>query len=343
MKRKNNQNKIILVTGCGGFIGFHLCFKLLEMNFKVIGIDNINNYYSEKLKKERLKILNEFKKFTFYKIDIVKDIEKIKYLFKKNNFFSVFHLAAQAGVRYSIENPQIYIETNIQGFFNIFYQSYLSKIKKFFYASSSSVYGDLYKQPFNESQSTLFPHSLYGATKLSNEVLSYSFSSLHDFNSIGLRFFTVYGPWGRPDMSIIKFIHCIYHNKKIYVFNHGNHSRSFTHVYDVCDQLISLMNNKGTKYFNKKTNIKMQSRVINIGNPKSVKLMKVIKIISNYLNKVPNIEYLPLQKGDIEGTTSSSIYKDISDHNYIDIEEGIINTINWYLENLNKISKILDK
>lgn len=343
MKMKRNQNKIILVTGSAGFIGFHLCLKLLKFNYQVVGIDNLNNYYSQRLKNERLKILKKNKKFSFKKIDIVKDKNKIDSLFKKNEFYSVYHLAAQAGVRYSIKNPQTYIETNIQGFFNIFYQCYLSNIQRFFYASSSSVYGDLYKQPFNEGQMTLFPHSLYGATKLSNEIIAYSFSSLHNFNSIGLRFFTVYGPWGRPDMSIIKFIHSIYNKKKLDVFNFGKHSRSFTHVYDVCDQLISLMKSNKSIIFNKETNKRMRTRVINIGNPKSIRLMKVIKIISNYLDKIPNIKYHPLQKGDIEETTSSSIYKDISDHDYIDIETGIIDTIDWYLENINKTSKFLDK
>jgi len=340
MKTIKNQNKIILVTGSAGFIGFHLCLKLLEKNFKVIGIDNLNNYYSQELKKERLKILKNHKRFSFSKIDIVKDLNKVINLFKKNKFYSVYHLAAQAGVRYSIINPQAYIETNIQGFFNIFYQSYLSNIKKFFYASSSSVYGDLDKQPFNENQATLYPHSLYGATKLSNEIIAYSFSSLHNFNSVGLRFFTVYGPWGRPDMSIIKFIHSIYNNQKFDVFNYGKHSRSFTHVYDVCNQLISLMKSNSVT-FNKKTSKKMQSRVINIGNPKSIKLMKVIKIISNNLNKIPIINYLPLQKGDIEGTTSSSVYKDIAEYDYMNIEDGIKTTLDWYILNLKKTTRFL--
>ena len=203
----------ILVTGSAGFIGFHLCLKLLKMGKEVVGVDNINNYYDPKLKNSRLKILKKNKRFFFYKINI-KDENKLKKVFKQNNIKFVVNLAAQAGVRYSLINPKSYIDTNLVGFYNILNLSRIYKIKHFIYASTSSVYGALKKLPFKETYSTDHPIQLYAATKKSNEIIAHSYSHIYNIPTTGLRFFTVYGPWGRPDMALFKFTKNILSKKK---------------------------------------------------------------------------------------------------------------------------------
>ena len=226
------KNKNILVTGCAGFIGFSVSRYLLQKGYKIYGVDNLNNYYSVKIKKYRIQQLYKNKNFSFYKFDI-SDKKKILHLFKKIKIDKILHLAAQAGVRYSLERPQDYIKSNLNGFFNILQSCKDFKISKFVYASSSSVYGKTDKIPFKENQNTNDPEQLYAATKKSNEVIAQSYSNLFNLDITGLRYFTVYGPWGRPDMAIFSFVKNAIEKKKINIFNRGNHYRDFTFIDDV--------------------------------------------------------------------------------------------------------------
>jgi UDP-glucuronate 4-epimerase len=300
----------LLVTGAAGFIGFHTCLRLLKNNFKVLGIDNLNNYYDVDLKKERIHILNKYKNFIFVKSDIT-DRASIKKIFNNYNFKKVIHLAAQAGVRYSIKHPEKYIDVNINGFFNIIENSKSKKIKHFVYASTSSVYGFNENYPLKEDFSACHPAQIYAATKRSNELIAHSYSSLFNLPTTGLRFFTVYGPWGRPDMALFKFVSNIISGKKIDLYNKGNHTRDFTYIDDVVDSIFSVINNipKGNKLWRKKfPNPKFSYcpyRIINVGGSNPIKLKIFIKIIEDYLKIKSKKNYLSLQKGDVVKTQSS--------------------------------------
>ena len=233
--------KKILITGCAGFIGYHLT-KRLSKNFKVVGIDNLNPYYDVRLKKDRLKDLNKERNFKFFKVDI-ESFNLLKKIFKKNKFNTVIHLAAQAGVRYSLVNPSRYINTNINGFFNVIENCKIFKVKNFLYASTSSVYGNQSKFPIEENFDTSSPIQLYAATKKSNELLAHCYSHLYKIKTIGLRFFTVYGPWGRPDMALFKFTNNILKNKTIEIFNYGTHTRDFTYIDDIIEGVVNVIEN----------------------------------------------------------------------------------------------------
>ncbi len=314
----------ILITGCAGFIGFHLSNQLLKNSkYKIVGIDNINNYYSTKIKKDRLKILSKNSNFFFHKVDI-KNYNKIKSVFNKHSFDIVFHLSAQAGVRYSITNPEKYMEANIVGFFNILENSRLKKIKHLITASSSSVYGDNKKFPLKEISNTDFPISFYAATKKSNEVMAYSYSYIYKMPITIVRFFTVYGPFGRPDMSLFKFVKNISSNKNIEVFNNGNHYRDFTYV----DDVIKILN----KLINKKSLDKIPYQFFNICSGKPISLKKFISIIEKNINKKAKIINLGMQKGDIIKThgDNSNLLKKIGKIKFTKIEDGVKNFVNWY-------------
>ena len=299
-----------LVTGSAGFIGFHTCLKLLNENKKVLGIDNFDDYYDVNLKKKRISILKNKKNFKFIKADII-DSKKIKIIFSNHNIKNVIHLAAQAGVRYSIKYPEKYIEVNVKGFFNMIENSKKKKIKHFLYASTSSVYGDNKNYPLKEDYAANHPMSVYAATKKSNELIAHSYSSLFNLPTTGLRFFTVYGPWGRPDMALFKFASNIIKNKKINVFNKGNHERDFTYIDDAvhCIILASKKIPKKNKLYNPKNpNPKLSYcpyRLINIGGNNPIKLEVFIKLIEKNLNKKSKKNYLSLQKGDVVKTQSS--------------------------------------
>ena len=234
------MKKNILVTGAAGFIGFHYSKFLLEKNYTVIGIDNLNKYYDKKIKLNRIKILNKFKKFKFFKNDIL-NFKFLKKLMKNSNISIIVHLAAQAGVRFSISNPESYISNNIKGFLNILELSKLFRIKHLVYASSSSIYGLNRKIPFNVKHGASHPISIYAASKRSNELMAHVYSNLYNLPTSGLRFFTVYGPWGRPDMSLFKFIDLGTKNKKIQLFNYGNHVRDFTYIDDAVEIVYRVM------------------------------------------------------------------------------------------------------
>jgi len=311
----------ILVTGCAGFIGFHLANKLSQNKNNIIfGIDNVNNYYDIKLKKDRLKILKQNKNFKFSKFDIT-SFTRINSFFKKKKIDIVIHLAAQAGVRYSITNSEAYVKSNLIGFYNIIENSRLFKIKKFFYASTSSVYGDSNNFPLSEFSNTNNPKSFYAATKKSNEVLAYSYYEIFKFKAIGLRFFTVYGEFGRPDMALFKFTKCIIENKKIELFNGGDHVRDFTYISDVVESIRRLI----TKKFD-------FPEIFNISSSNPQQLKKFLKITEQIIGKKAKIINKKMQKGDVYKThgDSKKLQKKINFLPSVDIDEGIKKFINWY-------------
>ena len=317
----------ILITGAAGFIGMHLCKKLLDLGFEVIGLDNINSYYDIKLKKNKLKNLyNKNKKFKFYEIDIL-DNTKLTNIFNDNDFDYVVHLAAQAGVRYSIEKPRTYIDSNLIGFFNILELSKSSDIKNFFYASSSSVYGLNENHPWKEDDMTDTPVALYGATKKANELMASSYSHLYDINATGLRFFTVYGPWGRPDMSLFLFVDAIFNDKEIQLFNNGNMIRDFTYIDDVISSIIKLIETDVNK-----TDVKNSHQIFNIGTGNPIKLRDYIQVIENEIGKKAKIKNLPMQMGDIKVTSADNekLKKFINYVPNTSVVDGIRNFVKWY-------------
>ena len=319
-----------LVTGAAGFIGFHLCQSLLQTGKSVRGIDDINSYYDIKLKKERLKNLNKSKKFKFKKLDIsnFNNLKKTFSLFKPD---VVIHLAAQAGVRYSIKNPHAYTKSNLVGFANILECSRLFNIKHLIFASSSSVYGNTKNIPFKEDENLNSPISYYAATKLSNEVMAYSYSHLYRIPITGLRFFTVYGPWGRPDMALSIFTEAIKNNKKLKIFNNGNMLRDFTYIDDVINAVKKIINKK-PKYIKK--NNSSSFRILNIGNNKPIKLNSYVNLIEKQLQKKGNKVPYKMQKGDVKQTYASlkKIKKLIKYSPKTSISIGIRKFVTWHNE-----------
>ena len=320
----------ILITGSAGFIGFHTAMFFLKKGNQVFGIDNFDNYYDVKLKKDRNKILLKFKNYHFKKIDI-RSFNGVKNFFKKNNFNLVIHLAAQAGVRYSLNNPKAYISTNLVGFFNIIENCKNQGIKKFIYASSSSVYGENKKKYFSEIDRSDKPIQLYAATKKSNELIAHAYSSLYKIKTIGLRFFTVYGPWGRPDMSLFDFVKDILNKKKINIYNHGKHSRDFTYIDDIVQGIFLT-----TKKINETSNATKKNiyTIFNIANGQSIKLINFIKIIEKKLKLNAKKNFKTLQKGDVVRTAGSikKIKKILNYKPITKVEKGVSNFVDWYLE-----------
>ena len=286
----------ILVTGCAGFIGMHVTKKLLQANHEVVGIDNINDYYTPQLKIDRLKQIENFENFQFLKMDI-SDNEAITQLFEQHSFQRVVHLAAQAGVRYSITNPRAYIDANITGFFNIIEACRKHKIEHLVYASSSSVYGKNEKLPYSETDPVDNPVSLYAATKKSNELMAFTYSHLYRIPATGLRFFTVYGPWGRPDMSPYIFVKAIIEGQKIQLFNYGKMSRDFTYIDDIVHALIEVLNRPPADQAHT-----VPHRVLNIGNHQPVELTDYVKTIEEVTGIAAKIELAPMQAGDVLST-----------------------------------------
>lgn len=334
----------ILVTGAAGFIGFHLTKALLHEGFKVVGIDNLNDYYDPQLKSDRLDNLDAFVKdnnlsgcYHFAKLDIADD-KKLSQLFQKHNFNIVINLAAQAGVRYSLENPKAYIDSNLVGFGNILECCRHAKIEHLMFASSSSVYGMNVKQPFSVDDNTDFPISLYAATKKSNELLAHSYSHLFNFPCTGLRFFTVYGPYGRPDMAYYSFTKAIDEGRSIDVFNEGQMKRDFTYIDDVVKGIISLLEFRPRRTASQISTAESALKVYNIGNNRPVTLKHFISIIELALGKIATKNLLPMQPGDVPAT-----FADIDPLSAIcgfqpttSIEEGIEKFVNWYLNTKNK-------
>ena len=332
------MKKTILITGVAGFIGFNLCKKLTKEDLNIVGIDNLNSYYDVNLKEARLKELNKTNNsFKFLKIDI-EDTKNINEIFQKYKPNVVYNLAAQAGVRYSIENPNAFINTNIKGFLNILDASRIHKIDHLIYASSSSVYGGNMQLPYSENNIVDHPVSIYAATKKSNELMAHTYSHLYSIPCTGLRFFTVYGPWGRPDMSYFLFTKSILSGEKIKIFNNGNMSRDFTYIDDICESLRRLMNKipYGEKDFDKKNPAIHSSwaphKIFNIGNSKSISLMDFIETIEEELGQKALKIFLPMQPGDVKATLADTSLLE----NWIDykpsttLKDGMKKFINWY-------------
>ena len=315
-----------LVTGSAGFIGFHTCLKLLKQKKKVLGVDSLNNYYSVSIKKDRLNVLRKFKNFKFFRYDLTKDQKKINNICKKYKIKKIIHLAAQAGVRYSIENPREYMKSNLIGFFNIIDIAAKTKIKHFVYASTSSVYGNIKNFPLNESMDCNSPIQFYAATKKSNEIIAHSYSCIHKLPTTGLRFFTVYGPWGRPDMALYKFTKNILDGKKIHLFNKGNHIRDFSYIDDVVYYIIAATIKSPLK------KNKIPFRILNIGNNKPEKLKNYLEVIEKNLKKKASIKNLKLQKGDVYKTHASmkNTWKIIKKKKTTNIKVGIKKFVEWY-------------
>ena len=327
----------ILVTGSAGFIGSMLSIKLLERGDDVVGVDNQNNYYDPKIKEARLKRLIKFTNYKHYKTDLG-DNKNLSEIFKIHKFEKVVNLAAQAGVRYSIENPLAYINSNIVGFANILENCRNNKIEHLVYASTSSVYGANKKMPFSEHDSANHPLSVYAASKKSNELMAHSYSYLFQLPTTGLRFFTVYGPWGRPDMALFKFTKAIIDDKPIDVFNYGKHTRDFTYIDDIVEGIIKTLDNPAISNINWNSkqpdpaSSKAPWQIYNIGNNKPVLLMDYIKAIEKALGKKAKINFLPLQPGDVPDT-----YANVNDlekkFNYkpsTSVVDGVANFVKWY-------------
>lgn len=334
----------ILVTGAAGFIGFHMCKKLLSDGYEVVGLDNINDYYEVELKYARLKELgvlkNEAKEFNNLSISTfleefsfvrmhLEDRENLPKLFEIHKFDVVCNLAAQAGVRYSLENPESYIDSNVVGFLNILECCRHNNIKHLLYASSSSVYGENEKIPFSVSDNVDHPLSLYAATKKSNELMAYTYSHLYNIPTTGLRFFTVYGPWGRPDMALFLFTRAIDKGESIKVFNHGNMSRDFTYIDDIINGIQIVLNNP-PKVVNESNN-SAPYRLSNIGNGSPASLSDFIIAIENSLGKKAEKEFLPMQPGDVPRTWADvSELEKMGYKSSVNIKEGVQRFIDWY-------------
>ena len=320
----------ILVTGVAGFIGFHLARKLILSNQTIVGIDDLNNYYDEDLKQARLSKLLEMGLF-FEKIDISNKNLLDNFLLK-NNFDIIVHLAAQAGVRYSIENPQAYINSNINGFFNILEGARKIELKHLIYASSSSVYGDNFSTPFQESQKTDTPQNLYAASKKSNELMSYSYSNLFKIPTTGLRFFTVYGPWGRPDMAYFKFVKNIFEGKPIEIYGNGEMYRDFTYIDDVVNGILAVLERDPKKVNIDNIENDVPWEIFNIGNNKVVSLEEFITIIENCIGKKAVKKYLDMQPGDMKFTFANidKIKNNLDFSPLTSINKGLLEFVKWY-------------
>ncbi|MFY0626272.1 MAG: NAD-dependent epimerase/dehydratase family protein [Reichenbachiella sp.] len=328
----------ILITGVAGFIGFHLSKRLCKEGFQVIGVDNVNDYYDIELKNARLDILNKEDNFSFIKIDLIE--ESLKSVFEKGEIDVVINLAAQAGVRHSLEHPDDYVHSNISGFVKLIELSKQFEVKHFLYASSASVYGANKNLPFTPTDSTDHPISLYAATKKSNELIAHSYAALFDLPVTGLRFFSVYGPYGRPDMALFKFTKAILEQKPMDVYNHGKMQRSFTYVDDVCESILRLINKvpgKDPKWdgLDRSPNKSFAPyQVFNVGNDQVVDLIYYIELIEKKLGKKAIMNFLPMQLGDIPASKPhlDDLVENIEYRPTTSIEEGINSFIDWYLD-----------
>lgn len=327
----------ILVTGAAGFIGFHLSQRLLSRGDMVVGLDNLNNYYDVSLKQDRLSQLESQRTFTFAKLDL-EDQEGVNSLFKKHNFDTVVNLAAQAGVRYSLENPHAYINSNILGFTNILEACRYKQVKHLVFASSSSVYGANTKTPFSVHDNVDHPISLYAATKKANELMAHTYSHLYGIPSTGLRFFTVYGPWGRPDMALFLFTKAILSGKPIDVFNFGKMKRDFTYIDDIVEGLVRVIdripqgNSNWSGYNPDPGTSKAPYKIYNIGNNNPVELLHFINVIEECLGIEAQKNMLPLQLGDVTMTYADvdDLIADVGFKPSTSIELGVQRFIEWY-------------
>ncbi|MFA5577485.1 MAG: NAD-dependent epimerase [Tissierellaceae bacterium] len=329
----------IFTTGVAGFIGFHLSKTLLNKGYTMIGIDSINDYYDTNLKEDRLSVLEQNHDFIFHKIDL-KDKDSIDNIFKKYRPDYVINLAAQAGVRYSIENPYAYVDSNLIGFMNILEACRNYPVKHLLYASSSSVYGGNKIAPFSTNHNVDHPVSLYAATKKSNELMAHTYSHLYKIPTTGLRFFTVYGPWGRPDMAYYSFTKDILEERPIKVFNHGNMERDFTYIDDIVEGIVKLIDRipvPNKNWDESKDDLSTSFapyKIYNIGNNNPVKLMRFINALEKAIGKEAEKIYMDMQPGDVVRTYAdvSDLERDIGFRPATSIEEGLQKFVDWYME-----------
>lgn len=316
-----------MVTGSAGFIGFHLSKRLLEMGYTVVGYDNINDYYDQNLKHMRLNILKGYENFSFYHKDLC-DYTSLEATVRKHGIRFIIHLAAQAGVRYSLDHPEKYIESNLIGTFNILEVSRHCGIEQLMYASSSSVYGNSSQEVLSTKDFTDSPVSLYAATKKSNELLAHVYSNNFKINTLGMRFFTVYGPYGRPDMAYFSFTKKLYGGEFIEVYNYGNQSRDFTYIDDIVEGIIRLLDKQSKK------EVSGDYRIFNIGNGRPVKLMDFIRVLEDITGKTANIKLCDKIKGDVEKTYAD--IKELSEETGFrpttKIEDGLRKFHDWYIK-----------
>jgi len=337
-----SEHMTILVTGSAGFVGFHTTKKLLERGETVVGLDNVNDYYDVTLKESRLAILEKFPQFSLARIDL-EDNAGVAALFAKHRFKSVIHLAAQAGVRYSLENPRAYVDSNVVGYLNIIEGCRHTGVQHLVYASTSSVYGANTDMPFSVKRGVNHPLTLYAATKKANELMAHTYSNLFDIPTTGLRFFTVYGPWGRPDMALFLFTKNILAGKPIDVFNHGQHRRDFTFVDDIVEGVIRAHDNIATPdpaWDSDAPDPSTSSapyRVYNIGNNQPQELMRYIEVLEDCLGKKAEMNMLPLQPGDVPATSAdvSELMTDVGYKPETTIETGVARFVDWYREYYN--------
>ena len=336
------SSKKLLITGAAGFIGFHLARKAVDLGYQVIGIDNLNDYYDVNLKLARLEKLKEMPGFSFEKLDLT-DRDGMQALFAKNIFSCVINLAAQAGVRYSLINPHAYLESNLHGFLNILEGCRHNKVGHLLYASSSSVYGANKKMPFSVHDNVDHPISLYAASKKANELMAHTYSSLYNLPTTGLRFFTVYGPWGRPDMALFLFTKAILEGKPIDVYNHGKMKRDFTYVDDIVEAIGRLIsktpvpNAKWSGLNPDPSSSFAPYRVYNIGNNKPVELLRFIEVIEEKIGKKAIKNLMPIQDGDVPETYADveDLMQEVDFKPETPIELGIGNFVTWYREYYN--------
>ena len=329
----------ILVTGAAGFIGFHTSGKLLQRGDEVVGLDNLNEYYDVTLKQARLAQLQKQSNFKFAKVDLADDAA-MQELFAREKFERVIHLAAQAGVRYSIEAPHTYTRSNVTGTLNVLEGCRHNGVQHLVYASTSSVYGANTNMPFSVHNIADHPLSLYAATKRANELMAHNYSSLFKLPTTGLRFFTVYGPWGRPDMALFMFTRNILQGKPIDVFNHGHHKRDFTYVNDIAEGVIRSMDRIAKPDPNWNSNAPDPAtsnapyRIYNIGNNRPVELMRYIQVIEEYLGRKAQMNMLPLQLGDVPETSANidDLVTDVGYRPATPVEEGVHRFIDWFCE-----------
>jgi UDP-glucuronate 4-epimerase len=331
------NNKKILVTGAAGFIGYHLCRRLIERGDRVTGIDNLNDYYDVKLKIDRLRQIAREKNFTPARLDMA-DREAMKELFEKGAFDIVVNLAAQAGVRYSLKNPHAYVDSNLQGFLNVLEGCRHGGVKHLVFASSSSVYGANTTMPFSVHHNVDHPVSLYAATKKANELMAHTYASLYGLPCTGLRFFTVYGPWGRPDMAYFLFTKAIYEDRPIDVFNYGKMQRDFTYIDDVTEGVVRVLEkvpgpspewdrrhpDPATSY--------APYRIYNIGNNRPIELIRFIEVLEDRIGKKAEKNFLPMQPGDVPATYADidELTRDAGFAPATSLEEGIGRFVEWY-------------
>jgi UDP-glucuronate 4-epimerase len=328
----------LLVTGAAGFIGFHTAKLLLERGDEVVGLDNLNHYYDPALKDARLDILRGFEGFRFIKADVA-DRGAMQALFRAEGFQRVVHLAAQAGVRYSLENPHAYVHSNIVGFLEVIEGCRHTRVEHLVYASTSSVYGANTRMPFAETQGVDHPLTLYAATKRSNELMAHSYSSLYALPTTGLRFFTVYGPWGRPDMALFRFTKNILAGLAIDVYNGGDHQRDFTYVDDIVKGVVAAVDHVAKpdrKWDSAHPNPSTSNapfRIYNIGNQTPVPLMRYIEVLEQCLGKKATKNLLPMQLGDLADTWSDveTLAREVGYRPSTDLETGVKHFVEWYL------------